>query len=100
MKKIILLSLIIIAFSCENRINTKLQTNNDLQPRKIDFLLNDIFNKKYSNYKKNDLIKEKALTELSKKTDSLIPLNYLDDIPLKIFYIKKNPHGKGAIVLL
>lgn len=66
-------------------------------PLKIDKTLTELFKKKFANYEENELIKEKALKEFEKKMDSLIPLNYIDDIPVKLFYVKKNEHGKGAL---
>ena len=66
--------------------------------RKIDPVLTDIFQNKYANYKENALIKDKALAELTLKIDSLAPLHYFEDIPLKILKIKKNPYGIGALV--
>lgn len=69
-----------------------------ISKRKLDPFLEEIFIKKIPNFKENDLVKEKALNELNKKIDSLYPIKYLEDIPLKIFKIKKNTNGKGAIV--
>lgn len=69
------------------------KTNN----RKMDPVLKALA-KKYTNYHKNPIIRENATKELDEKIDSLINLNYLDDIPLQVFRIGKNPHGKGALV--
>jgi hypothetical protein len=94
MRKILLLLILgIITISCNQTKKAEI-----VETRKIDPILSEIFEKDFSTYKENTLIKEKALKELIKKIDSLAPLNYLEDIPLEVFRVQKNPHGKGAIV--
>lgn len=66
--------------------------------RKIDPYLDTIFNIRYSNYRTNEIIREKALKNMIKVIDSLAPKGYLDDIPMKILRIQRNPYGKGALV--
>lgn len=66
--------------------------------RKIDPFLDTIFNIRYPNYRSNEIVREKALKNMIKVIDSLAPKGYLDDIPLKILKVQKNPHGKGALV--
>lgn len=82
-----------LMISCNQKKKTEV-----VESRKIDPILSEIFEKDFSTYKENTLIKERALKELIKQIDSLAPLNYLEDIPLEVFRIQKNPHGKGAIV--
>jgi hypothetical protein len=91
---IILLSFITCIVSC----NQKKEKKSIPDLRKIDTVLTDIFQNKFPNYMDNALTKDKALTLLTSKIDSLAPLHYLEEIPLKIFKIQKNPHGKGALV--
>lgn len=79
-------------------IQCKKEESIKIPKRKLDPFLEEIFIKKFPNFKENDLVKEKALDQLNKKIDSLYPLKYLEDIPLKIFKIQKNKNGKGAIV--
>lgn len=69
-------------------------------PAKLTSVLSYILKEKYPNYEKNELSQENALNEIIAAVDSLAPLHYLEDIPLEIFRIQKNPHGKGAIVQL
>lgn len=89
-----------ILFSCnENGIIAEEKVNS-ISKRKVDIYLDSIFLEKYSNYTKNELVRDEATKELSKKIDSLIKLNVLNDIPLKVWKISKNPHGKGALVHL
>src|SRR6056297_3531713 len=96
-KTFIILGLVFLILACnQNGQNSK--SNNEFEKRKIDTFLTQIFSEKYSNYESNTLIREKALEELITKVDSLIPLKYLEDIPLEILRIKSNPHGKGAMV--
>ncbi len=66
--------------------------------RKMGATVQDIFFVKHTNVATNDLVKEKALKEFMHQVDSLVPLHYLEDIPLKVFAVQKNPHGKGALV--
>ena len=105
MKKLTLLFTICILFvacvpiSQKNSTEAKIEQKQATIPeRKIEPFLNKIFINEYPNYQNNELVKDKALRELMSKIDSLAPLKYLEEIPLKIFRIQKNPHGKGAIV--
>ncbi|MBS1668374.1 MAG: hypothetical protein JST58_13440 [Bacteroidetes bacterium] len=102
MKNILCLTFI-LAFgliSC-NDYNEKTETEiANLQKRKIDKILDKIFVDEYPTYTKNEIVRGKALKELVQKVDSLLPLNYLNDIPLKVWRISKNPHGKGALIHL
>jgi len=105
MKKITLLFTICILFvacvpnSQNSTTDTKIQEKqNVILDRKIEPFLNKIFIDKYPNYQNNELVKDKAIKELMLKIDSLAPLKCLEEIPLKIFKIQKNPHGNGAIV--
>ncbi len=86
---IILLSTLI---SCNNQ-----QVKPVITKRKIDPILEDIL-KKNSNYKENTIVRENATKLLDKKIDSILNLGLLDDIPLKLFNLEKNPHGKGALL--
>lgn len=91
MKKILLLFIGLCLFSCkEEKI---IEEPN----KKIDPILTLIFDK-YPDYQKNDLIKNDLLTELKIKIDSLVPLNYLDDLPLKISTMEKNQNGDGYLI--
>lgn len=74
------------------------QTKGDIPKRNMDKYLEDIFISKYPNYMDNELVRDKATKELKKVVDSLYRKKYLEDIPLKVFKVRKNPHGKGAIV--
>jgi hypothetical protein len=97
MKTIIFILSSLIFFTACNEQQKK-KDENIITKRKIDPYLEEIFLKKYANYAVNSLVKTNALKELNKKIDSLYPLKYLEDIPLKIFKIAKNTQGKGAIV--
>jgi hypothetical protein len=96
MKYIILTLGLFSIFSCNNS-DQKDKKTDKIETRKIDPIL-DALTKKYSNYSNNTIVRENATKELDKKIDSLLNLNYLDDIPLKVFRLGKNPHGKGALV--
>lgn len=96
MKYIILTLGLFTIFSCNNP-NQKDKETDKIETRKIDPIL-DALTKKYPNYTDNTIVRENATKELDKKIDSLLNLNYLDDIPLKVFRMGKNPHGKGALV--
>jgi hypothetical protein len=65
--------------------------------RKIDPILNQL-EKKFPNYKDNQIVRDNAAEYLQHTIDSVLSLGYLRDIPLKVFKIGKNPHGKGALV--
>lgn len=95
--KYIILTLGIFTFLSCNNPNHKNKETDKIETRKIDPIL-DALTKKYPNYTDNSIVRENATKELDKKIDSLLNLNYLDDIPLKVFRMGKNPHGKGALV--
>jgi hypothetical protein len=65
--------------------------------RKIDPILQQL-EKKFPNYKDNQIVRDNAEEYLQHTVDSVLSLGYLNDIPLKVFKIGKNPHGKGALV--
>lgn len=78
-------------------------SNNDdttIKPKykKMGQVVDDIFFVKYPNANTNELTRQKALGEFMTKVDSLVHLNYLDDISLTVLSINKNPHGVGALV--
>lgn len=85
----------ILAMAC---VSESKPEEKKLEKRKTDHLLEEVFNSKYSNYKDNQLVREQAAKELDKRIDSIIVLGGLDDVPLKIFTLRKNPYGKGALV--
>lgn len=72
-------------------------TSLSAEERKIDTLLEAVINK-FPNYKENPIVREKATRELDRKIDSVLSLGYLNDIPLKVFRMGKNPVGDGALV--
>jgi hypothetical protein len=95
--KYLLTFLTILTFiSCDDYQS---KTTEDKKPitRQIDPILENII-KKYPNYKDNQIVRDNATKELDKKIDSILPLGMLKDIPLKVFRIGKNPHGKGALI--
>lgn len=96
MKYIILTIALITILSC-NDSNQKDKENTKNEIRKIDPILSEI-TKKYPNYMDNSIVRENATQELDKKIDSLLNLGYLNDIPLRVFRMGKNPDGKGALV--
>ena len=95
MKKIILLLILISFFSCRKDFSNT--TIPEEKTRKIDIVLTKLIDK-YPNFNNNNLVKNDILNVLKVKIDSLTPLNYLDDIPLNISSIIKNPHGKGFLI--
>jgi len=96
MKYFVVVCFLLFLFSCDN---PQLNQSNipKIQIRKVDPIL-QLIEKKFSNYKENEIVRENAAHELGHKIDSILPLNYLNDIPLKVLRIGKNPHGKGALV--
>lgn len=96
MKYIILTLALFTIISCNNPNQNNKETDN-IETRKIDPILDSLI-KKYPNYADNTIVRENATKELGEKIDSLLNLNYLDDIPLKVFKMEKNPHKKGALV--
>jgi hypothetical protein len=91
----IILILFGLLTSCNQSKNT--ENNGMITKRKTDILLENL-EKKFQNYKENELVREDMRNELDKKIDSVYKLNHLDDIPMKVFRIGKNPHGKGALI--
>lgn len=64
---------------------------------KLDKIKNDLEDK-YSNYSSNHMIKDDMTKELEVKIDSVYKLGYLNDVPMKVRMIERNPHGKGALI--
>ena len=93
MKNFTLILLIGLA-SCNNPQKKESVT---IEKRKIDPILESI-TKKYSNFTENAIVREDATKELDKKIDSVLNLNFLTDIPVKVFRMGNNPHGKGALI--
>lgn len=93
MKNTLFLLIIISLSSCNQQQKEKVE----VEKRKIEPILESVI-KKYPNYTDNTLVRENATKELDKKIDSVLTLGYLNDIPLKVFRIGKNPHGKGALI--
>lgn len=85
-----------ILSSCNQSTKTENQEHKIVK-RKSEKLLENL-EKKYPNYKENQIVRDNMQKELDKKIDSLYKLNFLDDIPVKVLSIEKNPHGKGAII--
>jgi len=95
-KNLIILCFLSLLFACDVPQATQLNTV-QIRLRKIDPILNQL-EKKFPNYKDNQIVRDNAAEYLQHKIDSVLPLGYLNDIPLKIFRLGKNPHGKGALV--
>ena len=93
---ILLISFGILTTSCNQSSKTENQEQKIVK-RKSDKILESL-EKKYPNYKENQIVRENMQKELDKKIDSIYKLNFLDDIPVKVFRIGKNPHGKGALI--
>jgi hypothetical protein len=92
--------LLLISFGILTSCNQSTKTENQEQKiikRKTDKILERL-EKKYPNYKENQIVRENMQKELDKKIDSIYKLNFLDDIPVKVFRMGKNPHGKGALI--
>ena len=99
MKYLIVIFAAILIMSCNQTGNqNNVQTQSETPKRKIDSILNDIFLVKYPNYEENEMVREKATVALKNAIDSLYDKKYLEGIPLKVFRVRKNPHGPGAIV--
>lgn len=93
MKKLLtLIPLAFLIFSCQEKEVTKEEY------RKIDPLLNIAFKDSFSNFIGNDLVFNNAFKFLESKKDSIIENNILDDMPLEIFKVFKNPKAEGAII--
>ena len=94
MKNFFFLVMIHALVSCNNQLH---KNEVEIVKRKIDPILEKLLSK-YPNYEENSIVRENATEELDKKIDSILNFGYLDDIPLKVFKIGKNPHGKGALI--
>jgi hypothetical protein len=92
---ILLISLAILT-SCNQSKKTENQEQKIVK-RKTDLMLESL-EKKYPNYKENQIVRENMQNDLDKKIASVYKLNFLDDIPVKVFRMGKNPHGKGALI--
>lgn len=66
---------------------------------KLSYVIEDLENKNPT-YRDNQLVRTNMIKELEVKIDSVSKLDFFTDIPLKVRSIKKNPHGKGALVQL
>ncbi len=95
---IAIITLTTIISSCDTPNKSNNKEPEKKQVRKLDPLLDTIFKVKYPNYETNEIVRKNALKDLTKIADSIAPLGYLEDIPLKVFRVQSNPHGKGAIV--
>ena len=98
-KPLLYLSILISIASCNESQQTQtvfIKPKND--DRNIDKCLTEIFITKYPTFAENELVRQKAFLKFNKKIDSISKINKLEDIPLNIYSISKNPHGKGAIV--
>ncbi|MFD0701772.1 hypothetical protein [Myroides pelagicus] len=89
-----LIPLAFLIFSCQEK---EIKKENY---RKIDTLLNIVFKDSFPNFIDNELNRNNALKLLERKKDSVIENNVLDDMPLEVFRVFKNPAGDGAIVHL
>lgn len=101
MKKVlhILIVLITIATSsCSNPETRKKHTSEVIPVRRMMWQpLYDNLVMKYPNVLHNELVRENATKELVALVDSLVPLHYLEDIPLRVHKVGMNPHGKGTL---
>ena len=94
MKSVLLLFLALGLLSCQPQ-----KGKPEESPKKrVEVVLQKIFVKDYPLYAHNGLIQEKAVKSFVRQLDSLVSLHGLEDIPLKVQSIDKNPNGKGAIV--
>lgn len=93
---ILLISFGILTTSCNQFSKTDNQEQKIVK-RKTDKILEGL-EKKYPNYKENQIVRKNMQKELDKKIDSIYKLNFLEDIPVKVFKIRENPHGKGALI--
>lgn len=69
-----------------------------IEPKAIDSILEKVFLNDFPSYGENTLARELALESLLAKVDSTMPLGYFNDIPMKVWYVKKNPFGEGAMI--
>ena len=108
MKKYINSNYTVILFiffsSCyQNTQNGNQKKEEDVQiiiPKKIDQVFGEVFMEEYPTFQENNFSKELALESVLEKFDSLRNKGLLNDIPLKIWYVMKNPYGPGAWIHL
>ena len=96
MKHFLTLLIVIGLFSCNDQQQND-SIKSKIEKRKLDPILEGII-KTYPNYTDNQIVRENASKLLDKKMDSILSSGILNDIPLRVFRIGKNPHGKGALV--
>lgn len=96
MKKLLIFATMMALVSCENK---QAEVKKERKISDLDSTIIKTFVTDYPEYKSNDLILEKASKSLNKTLDSLAKEKHLEQIPLSVFSIGKNPHGKGAIVM-
>jgi hypothetical protein len=96
------LILFIFSFGChQNTQNQKKEQNVQIiVPNKIDEVFGEVFMEEYPTFQENNLTKELALESVLEKFDSLKNKGLLNDFPLKIWYVMKNPYGEGALIHL
>jgi len=92
--KSILLLFTFLLISCQSKKESPIE----IPKKQVESILQKIFVKDYPLYTHNQLVQDKAIKVFENKIDSLVIINGLEDIPLKILSIDKNPKGKGAIV--
>jgi hypothetical protein len=91
--------LLIFTTSCSKKSEKEIQSKIEVEkvePRTFDYVLNEIFYEKYPNFLTNSIAKDLALDKVLFKFDSLKEDGIISDIPLKLWYVKKNPYGPGA----
>lgn len=92
--KTIFLSITILFVSCQSKKEAPIE----VPKKQVESILQKTFVKDYPLYANNQLVQDKAINSFEHKIDSLVKINGLEDIPLKILSIDKNTNGKGAIV--
>lgn len=97
MKQIYIFLVLLGLLSSCNESKKAENKGENIVKRKTDLILENL-EKKYPNYIENQIVRENMQNELDKKIDSVYKLNFLDDIPVKIFRMGKNPHGNGALI--
>lgn len=91
--------MMIFTSSCSKKSEKEIQVKIEVekvQPRAFDYVLDEIFYEKYPNFLTNSISKDLALDNVLFKFDSLKEDGIISDIPLKLWYVKKNPYGPGA----
>lgn len=90
----------LLLFSCHTEGSDQQPDNSNdvINVRKIDPILNEIFINKYPNFKENSIVRDQANLELTHQIDSLVHLGYLDDIPLKVLRIQDLEDESGVLV--